>query len=83
MPSQAEGLLDGTSKPYCGIKKVPKGKHRGTMNECLNQVRYYGLNKVDKSLLDAIKTTESKAKYESKKQVNKKTKKKPIKKQGN
>ena len=44
------------SKPYCGINKVPKGKHLGTEIECIkqNQIRNYGLNKVDKKLLDNI-----------------------------
>ena len=44
------------SKPYCGINEVPKGKHRGNEIECIkqNQIRNYGLNKVDKKLLDNI-----------------------------
>ena len=25
------------SKPYCGINKVPKGKHRGNEMECITQ----------------------------------------------
>ena len=46
------------SKPYCGIEsKVPKGYHRATMQECIDnkQVRYYGLHKIDKRLLEAPK----------------------------
>jgi len=46
------------SKPYCGIEtKVPKGYHRATMQECIDnkQVRYYGLHKIDKKLLEAPK----------------------------
>ena len=39
---------------YCGIGKVPKGKRLGTMKECVeaNQVRLYGIYKVDKKLLE-------------------------------
>ena len=46
------------TKPYCGIEsKVPKGYHRATMQECIDnkQVRYYGLHKIDKRLLEAPK----------------------------
>ena len=46
------------SKPYCGVsEKVPKGFHRATMQECIDnkQVRYYGLHKIDKKLLEAPK----------------------------
>ena len=41
------------SKPYCGIKDVPKGSHRGSMKECLerDQVRYYGVKTIDSKLL--------------------------------
>lgn len=38
---------------YCGINKIPKGKQRGTPEACAaaNQIRYYGLYKIDKSVL--------------------------------
>lgn len=38
---------------YCGIKKLKKGRHFGSMTECLdhNQVRYYGLHKIDPMLI--------------------------------
>lgn len=38
---------------YCGIGKIPKGKRRGNMYECLDQkqVRYYGKFAIDKKLL--------------------------------
>lgn len=41
------------SSSYCGIKSPPKGKEPGTMKECAesNQVRKYGLYKVDKLLV--------------------------------
>lgn len=42
---------------YCGIGPVPRGKVRGTPEYCIqtNQVRYYGLKKIDKSLLKNLK----------------------------
>jgi len=46
-----------SQKIYCGIKNVPKGYKLGTMQECLekNQVRYWGLNKIDPKLLESTK----------------------------
>ena len=43
--------------PYCGIKKVPKGRRRGTSKECKesNQIRYYGLTNADVEMLFAPK----------------------------
>ncbi len=51
------------SKPYCGLGDVPKGKERGSAEDCLeaNQVRYYGVEKFDKKLLDSF-VKESKSK---------------------
>ncbi|ACF16996.1 V12 [Sputnik virophage] len=45
------------SNMYCGIGKVPKGKERGTPEHCFqsNQIRYYGIKKIDKSLLEKPK----------------------------
>lgn len=45
------------SNKYCGILKVPKGKVRGTPKQCLalNQIRYYGLEPIDKILLQRKK----------------------------
>ena len=42
---------------YCGIGSIPKGKIRGTPEFCVqsNQVRYYGLEKINKSLLKTAK----------------------------
>ena len=33
------------SKPYCGVRKVPKNRHLGTFIECSDrgQLRYYGM----------------------------------------
>nr|QBK89105.1 MAG: uncharacterized protein LCMiAC02_01980 [Mimivirus LCMiAC02] len=49
-------------KYYCGINKIPKKKRRGTMKECVmdSQVRYYGIKKVDKRLIDASKRLKKK-----------------------
>lgn len=40
-------------KMYCGIGPIPKGMIRGTPEYCLrtNQVRYYGIEAIDKNLL--------------------------------
>ena len=52
-PSQAGGNI---TKPYCGSKKVPKGKHSGSEYECFtkHQIRKYGLNKIDPDSLDLL-----------------------------
>jgi hypothetical protein len=49
------------SKPkkiYCGAGEVPSGHRRGTMMECIekNQVRYYGVKKVDSRLLSKLRS---------------------------
>ena len=38
---------------YCGVGRIPKGKRRGTIEECIkaNQIRYYGLQPIDIKLL--------------------------------
>ena len=46
------GALGGKNKAYCGINEVPKGRHRGNPVECKKQIRYWGINEVDKKLLD-------------------------------
>ena len=46
------GAFGGKTKAYCGIKKVPKGRYRGDAVDCKNQIRYWGINEVDKKLLD-------------------------------
>ena len=57
--SQSTGgaIAGWPTKPYCGINKVPKGKHRGTELECIrqNQIRQYGINKAYKNLMKNIK----------------------------
>ena len=58
--SQSTGgvIIGSPTKPYCGINKVPKGKHLGTEMECIrqNQIRQYGINKADKSLINNVET---------------------------
>jgi len=48
---------DSDTKYYCGIKPVPKGYQRGSTEYCIqtNQVRYYGLEKIDPKLIDQFK----------------------------
>jgi len=43
-----------TDNIYCGVDDVPNGKRRGSMKECLEkqQVRYWGVKKVDSRLLE-------------------------------
>ena len=45
---------------------VPKGRKRGTMKECAekNQIRYYGLKKIDSKILDSMKKKKSAANSE-------------------
>lgn len=42
---------------YCGIGKIPAGKIKGTQEYCIKnkQVRMYGLEKIDKALLEELK----------------------------
>jgi hypothetical protein len=42
---------------YCGVGPIPKGKIRGTPEYCVqtNQVRFYGLEAIDESLLKQAK----------------------------
>src|ERR1700744_1382439 len=41
---------------YCGVKKIPKDKKRGTMKECVEagKVSYYGVKKIDSKLLETV-----------------------------
>lgn len=45
------------TESYCGVNNVPKGKHRGSMKECAEkgEIRYYGIKKVDKRLIEGVK----------------------------
>jgi hypothetical protein len=38
--------------PYCGVKKVPKGRKLGNMKECADRgaISYYGIKKIDPKL---------------------------------
>ena len=65
------GALGGNTKAYCGIKKVPKGRHRGDAVDCKNQIRYWGINEVDKKLLDEfIKNKKQKQKMKRQEKKN-------------
>lgn len=46
---------------YCGADKVPKNHRRGNMKECAEkgQIRYYGIEKVDTKILEAVKKKEN------------------------
>jgi hypothetical protein len=50
------------SKIYCGAGKIPKNKEKGTMKQCAerNQIRLFGLYKVDPQLLAGKPKTETK-----------------------
>jgi len=41
---------------YCGVKKVPKNRRRGTMKECVEvgKVSYWGLNKIDSKIIGLL-----------------------------
>lgn len=45
-----------SNKIYCGVGTIPKGKHRGSMKECIDagQVRYYGVKKADPKLVETL-----------------------------
>lgn len=45
-----------SSKIYCDVGDVPKGKKRGSMVECAEkgQIKYYGEKKVDKKIIDSV-----------------------------
>ena len=62
---------------YCGIDEVPKGKKRGTLEECTaaGQLRYYGIKKID-----AKKVAKTKA--ETKTKTKTKTKRRPTRNDG-
>jgi len=63
------------SKIFCGIGEIPKGKRRGTMQECVDakQIRYYGEKKITSQLLK--KAVDSKTKTVLKKSDIKKEQK--------
>ena len=51
---------------HCGITKLPKNKKLGTMKQCLekNQVRLFGLNKIDPLLISNQQEKKRKANKE-------------------
>lgn len=52
-----------STKPYCGMRKPPKGRTRGTAQECLKnrQVRYYGVNQIEKDIIDKFNQAKKEA----------------------
>lgn len=48
-----------SKKIYCGIGTIPKGSRLGSMKECadMNQIRYYGIKKIDPKLIESITGT--------------------------
>lgn len=62
------------SKIFCGVGDVPKGKKIGSMKDCTKagQIRYYGLKKIDKRLVDEYlnKKKSSKKKTNLQNQIN-------------
>ena len=68
-----------TPKPYCGAKKTPKGRYLGDWEECKNQVRYYGLEKINPEILNKWEQ-ERKAKTTKARNVKKVVSKENIKK---
>lgn len=61
-------MSEKNEKIYCGVGDVPKGKRRGNMKECAeaNQIRYFGINKVDSKLLDSVKKNKTQEKNKEK-----------------
>lgn len=50
-------------KPYCGAKStMQKNQRRGTMTECVkaNQIRQYGVQKIDQQYIDYVKESKLK-----------------------
>ena len=44
------------SKPYCGIRQPPKGRARGSFDQCIKsgQVRYYGVKAEENQILNYL-----------------------------
>ena len=76
------GALRGNTNPYCGVGKIPTGRKRGTMKECLSkgQIRYYGIEEMNKRIYDIYRDEKKKEmkykKLKKKLENNKPTKKK-------
>ena len=64
------------NKAYCGTKKVPKGKYQGSAVDCKkqNQIRYWGINQVNKKLLKSFEKDEKKRQEFKRKERNLKQK---------
>lgn len=57
---------------YCGIGDIPKKSRRGSMKECAqtNQIRYFGLHKVDTRTIEGVKKQKSDARKITTQKVN-------------
>ena len=73
------------NKAYCGTKKVPKGKYQGSAVDCKkqNQIRYWGINQVNKKLLKSFEKDEKKKQEFKRKERNLKQKIKQLEKKSN
>ena len=73
------------NKAYCGTKKVPKGKYQGSAVDCKkqNQIRYWGINQVNKKLLKSFEKDEKKRQEFKRKERNLKQKIKQLEKKSN
>lgn len=61
------------TKAYCGTDKVPKDKHKGSLEECIKnkQVRSFGTAKIDSKILDAAKNKKLKSQSKDKLMIEK------------
>ena len=61
-----------STKPYCGIGKVPKDRIRGNRSQCIDQgqIRYYGLNTIPEEAIETIKKSNSTFRRQKKKSGN-------------
>ena len=50
------GAIGRNTKPYCGIGKIPTGKHRGNQKECfdIGQLRNWGVNEVGQNIIKTL-----------------------------
>ena len=73
-PTQSGSGRKASTKPYCGIGKVPKDRKRGNRSQCIDQgqIRYYGLNTIPEEAIKTIKESNSIfRKYKKKSESNK------------
>ena len=68
-PTQSGSERKASTKPYCGIGKVPKDRIRGNRSQCIDQgqIRYYGLNTIPEEAIETIKKSNSTFRRQKKK----------------